>query len=313
MRTHYLGQEEVLAYAKDFVARLQKLGEFPLIWCPIGPSGAALLAIIIDVIPEEIRTKASLVHLDFDRDTHTCTLANQAEAMIFTSKAPVLILDSSVHSGSTMLAAVREVSARGATKVMSYSLVLKQGSTFVPNFFGVIIPNCDRAYMMLPAIPNNRMTPYGVVRKLDATDGRNDKGHLNCGLESLDKTTWATLWYETVAKSSHVYVYEESREILAFISITYRPGKLMFIDGVAVDKRAQGRKGHSVGGCLMRWAETLARSNDYHEMELWAINDRVQFYEHMGFASRGQNLDLGSEKYVLMGRKLLYHLDAQED
>jgi len=204
-----------------------------------------------------------------------------------------------------MRACVSEIHRSGGQHVVSYTLVLKRGSSFIPNYFGLILSDYDRAYFLLDSLPNTRVCKRGSLRILSADDVHRHPQSIESGLESIDKMTWADLWYDSITKGTQVYLCEDAKRILGFVSFALRDSNWLFIDAVAIDKKSQG---NGLGGSLMRWSETYARAINCLGIELWAISDRVPFYENMGYKEAGPKLDLGPEKYSLMKRKLLYNL-----
>jgi len=305
LHTYFLSRSEVGQYVRDFVSRLESLGDkAPLVWCPIGRSGEEIAAILADAVSAEQKDSIQVVPLSFERDTNTILLSNMEDKKVFSSNPAVLVMDSSVHSGSAMRAAAAEVITLGASAVMTYSLVIKKSTSFIPNYFGLVIDDCDRAFFLLDAIPNNRLMPFGCVRRLEQKDVNRCRQCLDSGVASIDSVTWADLWYDAKTRSSHVFVYEQDKEIEGFISFSLS-GRKLFIDAIAVDKRGQGKH---IGSNLMRWAETFARASNCGAITLWAINERKNFYKHMGYDVTSEEMDLGHEKYTRMSRKLLYNL-----
>lgn len=263
---------------------------------------------MLDALSNEISTErragVQVVPLSFDRATHTVALHDPSDSAVF-ADARILLIDSSVYSGASMLAGIKTVRGLGGKRITSYSLVIKHSSTFVPNFFGLMIADHDRAFFQLEDIPNNRLVPYGVVRTLTSEDVRLAKDHIETDVPSITATTWSDLWYEVSAKGNHVYVYEVDGCIGGFVSFVPKDRHSILIDGIAVDNSLRGLK---VGGALFRWAETWARSRCFGGVELWAYEARIEFYEHMGYTRTSTSLDLGKERYLLMRRKLLYNL-----
>jgi len=308
LHTYFLGREEVDAYVKDLVDRLKAQGElFPYMWCTLGYSGEELAVVISNALPKDCESKIRIIPMNYDRARKAVIFQDEQDKAVFANGKPVLILDSSVHSGNTMLAVFQTLKSLGAKNICSYSIVVKRNSAYIPNFFGVVIQPHDRAYFLLDKIPNNRLMPFGALRKLCQEDVDRKPESINSDLKSLNKVTWGDLWYDYKAKGSQIFVYENSGDILGFVSFIIKDWKL-FIDGIAVDKKCE-RQG--VGGCLMRWAETSARSSNCNSIELWAINNRIDFYKNKGgFESKPEELNLGSEKYTRMERKLLYNLDS---
>ena len=162
---------------------------------------------------------------------------------------------------------------------------------------------------LLDKIPNHRVMPFGALRKLDQADVNRSQQGVHSGLPSIDKVTWSDLWYETTTRKNNVFVYEGGGEILGYVSFLIKNSNL-FLDAIAIDKKVQGK---GLGGCLMRWAESCARTANCTTIQLWAKNDRIEFYvKKADFKETSEKLDLGSEKYTLMERKLLYNLAPRE-
>lgn len=314
MITHFIGDAEVNRYAKDFAERLVSLdSDFPLIWLTIGESGEEIAADILQLLPESRFKQVQLIRLGYNRtDNHIL----YEDGFIWTDldqDSIVLVVDSSVHSGTTMAAVVKELHNQGISQILSYALVLKRNSCFIPNYFGLIIDDHDRALFKLEKFANNRLCkkkPFGTLRKLNQNDVHLTPDHIDSGVASIDKITWGDLWYEKSAKSSQVYVYELNGRIKAFISFKVQQQNALFIDAIATSADLIGT---GIGGVLMRWAETWARSANCNEVTLWSIDEpkRIEFYERFGFTLTGETLTLGiNEKYKHMNRVLLYNLDV---
>lgn len=310
--THFIGDAEVSRYAKDLAERLICLdADFPLIWLTIGESGEEVAAEILELLPEWQRKKIQFIRLGYSRADNHISYENGFNWNELEKSSIVLVLDSSVHSGVTMAAVVKELYSQGISNILSYALVLKRGACFIPNYFGLVIDDHDRALFKLEKYANNRLCkkkPFGTLRKLDQADVRLTPDNIETGVTSIDKITWGDLWYEKTAKSSQVYVYELNGKIEAFISFKMQQNNALFIDAIAASSKLNGT---GIGGVLLRWAETWARSANCNEVNLWSINNRVSFYEHFGFTLTGETLDLGNgEQYAHMRRVLLYNLDV---
>lgn len=317
MITHFLGTEEVDGYARDIAERLELLGsDFPLVWCPLGKSGDKLSRRIAAALPLQRRKQIQVVPVFYNKKEKTVTVTDQdASVASIRSAAAVFLLDSSIHSGASMLAVMNELRALGAQRVVTYSLVVKQSTHFVPHFFGVLVGEHDRTLFLLPSIPNNRLfkpsvAPSGVLRSICANDCLRQSRALDTGVASLDKITWGDLWYEKQAHGYEVYVMEVDGEIAAYVKIKLN-SKTMLIDTFAADKQHQG---HGYGAALLRWSESLARAANCAAIELWAIANKVPMYRHLRFVETGREvMDLGdNERYHHMRRELLYTFDLEQ-
>jgi hypothetical protein len=179
------------------------------------------------------------------------------------------------HTANVMRHVADELTRRGANMILSYSLIVKKTSEFIPNYFGMLIDEHDRVFFQLDMYPNNRLRnklPLGCLRTLREDDVNRDPSTLNVGVPSLDKLSFGDLWYSTKTQNANVYVYEVAGKIVAFVHFKYQNSGKLFLDAIACDKSVQG---DHLGSLLMRWFESFARSSKCSTMELWAIDNRV--------------------------------------
>jgi GNAT superfamily N-acetyltransferase len=313
LRTIYLGREEVDAYARDFAIRLVALSAgFPTVWCPIGKSGDHLARLVAQHLPDDAKEQVQVVPVIYNKTIRTASLEDEADRAVIATAATILVLDSSVHSGGSMLAVMRLLSKMGASLLISYTLVIKRGAKFVPHYFGVVVGDHDRVLFLLKEIPNNRLftgknPPLGFFRRIEAEDIKRPQTSLDTGVVSLDKISWGDLFYEYRANGYDVIVVEDRDAIAGFLKLKIKPGNILSIDVIANDKSYQGK---GIGGALMRYAETIGRAHESRFVELWAISNQVEFYKRYGFDKTEEVIDTGAgEIYVLMRRALLYQFD----
>jgi GNAT superfamily N-acetyltransferase len=205
---------------------------------------------------------------------------------------------------------VREwLAAFGPSALMTYALVVKRGSRHVPNYFGVVIEDYDRAYFLLDVIPNNRVMPYGTIRRLREEDL--NKPYVRTGHDDYDRLSWSDHWYDVrTDPRRRVYVYEHGGRLLGVLSFILREKTSVLIDLVARDGDAQ-RKG--IGGHLVRWAITQGRCACCPVADLWSEPRAVEAYRRLGFdEAGGQTMELGNTTLHRMRMKLLYNLPATE-
>lgn len=314
MITHFIGDPEVTRYAQDLADRLVSLGgDFPRIWLTIGESGEDIAADVLVLLPASHQKNVKFIRLGYERSDNRITYLDGYDENELDKNATVLVVDSSVHSGTTMAAIVKSLHDLGILHILSFALVIKRGACFIPNYFGLVIDDHDRALFKLEKYANNRLCkkkPFGTLRKLKQADVHLTPDHINSGVPSIDKMTWGDLWYEKTVKSTHVYVYELEGKVKSFISFKAQKSGSLFIDAIASSSELIGA---GIGGVLLRWAESWARSANCNEVTLWSIDDpeRISFYKHFGFTLTGETMDLGGgEKYRHMHRVLLYNLDV---
>lgn len=313
MHTYFLSDDDVRRYACDLAARLDALGEaMPTVWFTLGISGDKMGAVLGQALLESRRDSLDTYRLSYNRKDGTCTVRGEAFPQI--TARTVLLIDSAIHSGASMEAAVRTLREHGAQNIITYSLIIKRTSSFVPSYFGLVIDEHDRAYFQLEVLPNNRLhkaAPVGTLRKVRNADAHRQDRKLDTGVPSIDGITLGDLYYECHTKGSHAYLYEVDGKLAGVLHFKFTAQNTLFIDLVATD---QAYRGQSLGIALMRWAETYARVSKCSAIELWAIEDRVSFYEHQGFTrTTDVPLDLGfGEIYHRMRKPILYNVKPSE-
>lgn len=318
MRTHFLGKAEVGAFAADLAARLVDLHTTsptaaPKVWVSLGVSGDKLTAVLLDKVEGTPAAPTLIYRAGFDRSTSTPSGRDGDELPTDLQDAGVLVIDAAVHSGSSMRHLIDALSARSCTTILSYSLVVKVTSEFVPSLFGMMIGEHDRAFFQLDRIPNNRLLtrpPFGSIRLLREDDIKRTPDYVVCGVPSIDRLTFGDLWYYIKTQGSQVYLFELGGRVVGFIHFKQLAGNRLFVDLLASHREVQGQ---GIGGVLMRWAETYARAARLSSVELWAIDDRVAFYEWLKYEKTGETMDLGGagELYHHMRRRLLYNIKPE--
>jgi hypoxanthine-guanine phosphoribosyltransferase len=311
--THYLGQQEVRAYLADLVERLQALPSgIPPVWLPIGLSGSVLADQLADVASTD-EDAVTVVQASFDRPTKQVGL-DDADALV---GKLVIVLDSAIHSGSTMLAVVREAYARGATAVVSYSLVVKRNTEFVPTYWGVTIGDFDRAYFLLEKIPNNRLRSLAVgtyLRQLRKEDLAT-VGPVSSGVPAMDAVTWEDRWWDMQcsARERITYLLYVGTEVGGYLTYSASSSTVTVDEVVVRDdlaKKNSGAEGLKLGGLMMRWVETMARQTRATEMNLWAIEDKVAMYEYFKYTklTTVDPLPLDGKLYYFMRKPIVYNV-----
>lgn len=319
MNTIFLGHDEVDAYCKDIVNRLRQLPSgFPDVICPIGESGKRLLLAMSNQI-QDLNNTVRIVPIFYDKQSCKASLKSPSDATAVAEAKFALVLDSSVHSGKSMLAALRLVQANGSKSSIAYSLVIKQSSRFVPHYFGLVVGDHDRAIFMLNSIPNNRLFagngyhPIGIFRRIEPSDANREQQCIDTGVPSLDKISWGDLYYEHRVNGYDVIVVEDGMHLAGFIKIKIKRGDTLFIDVIANDKNYRGK---GIGGALMRYVENMGRSLKLSSVELWSIENQVSFYRDKCEFSVVEGEPIidagGGEQYTLMRRRLLYHFDLSD-
>jgi len=304
--THYLGKDEVTAYCNDLANRLEALGEAcPTKWVTLGLSGLKMAIRLVRQLPPELAKKIQFLFVQYNRESKQLDFGTPIEEVSF-GEEPLLVIDSAVHSGKSMLAVIQRLQAAKVKNIISYTLVLKRGAIMIPNYFGVIIDDKDRVYFELDEIPNNRLienVPFGVLRELRDTDVLKKIGAVSAPFEGL---TTGDLLYNVETFGLRAYVFEYDGEIAGFVSFRNQ-GDDLFVDSWATANKFAGR---GIGNATFRWAETWARSTRCSQVSLWAYEKAIPVYENYGYEHvDGKWRDLGEDqRYKVMRKKILYNL-----
>jgi GNAT superfamily N-acetyltransferase len=116
--------------------------------------------------------------------------------------------------------------------------------------------------------------------------------------------------YGKRTQNQHPYLYEHAGKIAGFVSFA-KKSNVLFIDswGTTLEFRGKG-----IGGAMLRWAETWARSNRCEGIELWAFEGAIPIYKKYGYEFiRGEELNLSeAHRFKLMGKRILYHIRTNE-
>lgn len=328
MQTWLLSDEEVRRYANDFVLRLEKLGKGkPITWLAIGRSGDHMVKIIAEqaqLIAPKVLEGIQFANIGCDRNRSSPSFGRvfdretSRDLELPDKSGRIAVIDSAVHSGSSMRMIVDALWTLGARDILTYTLTLKRTSEFIPSYFGMLIGEHDRAYFLLDSLPNNRLNDdkraalpgnrFGVLRALRQSDALAAKQTMPCEVPSISELTLGDLWYEVRSGNQHVYVYEIAGEVFGFISFKVQPSAKLHLDVVARD---HNHKSLNVGGQLLRWAETYARSANCFAIELWGIEGFVPEYEKREYRKVPNVEPLSTsttETYYLMQKRILYNL-----
>lgn len=310
MRTYLFSDDDIHRYALDFIKKLEVLGgQFPKLWLPLGESGDKIAEILVPLLPQHLREQVAIEPVSYFRTDRRVCLRDGAALNDYSTYESVLVLDGAVHSGTSMLRAVRDLAAQGVKAVLSFSFVVKRTSIFVPNYFSILIEEHDRPYFQLDVIPNNFLQeepPFGILRRIAADDVNRQPAFLRTGVASIDRVSMGDLWYSDRKDGARVFLYECGGVVAAYISFYINDQNSLYVDIIAADEAFRGQ---GLGGVLMRWAGTYARSTCCSAIELNAHADRVDFYRHYGFSivAGAEAIDIGGdEKYILMRKPIIY-------
>lgn len=267
---------------------------------------------LVNMLESAEQQRIDMLRITYDRSTDKLTALDGETIPDDLSDTKVFLIDSAVHSGATMRAVATNLARRGAS-LMTYSLVLKRTSEFIPSFFSLLIDEHDRALFQLQKLPNNRLqTPFGYLRAINADDVKRTPNALRTSVASIAKITFGDLYYDKIAHDGLVYLYEQDNEIRGYVHFTCQPHGILAIDTILTD---QAHVGKGIGGAMMRWAETFARSRRCTSIELWSIENQRDFYLNQYFElTDDKPIYLGDgETYYRMTKRVLYNVKPAKE
>lgn len=312
MRTYYLSDEDVKGYAVDLIQRLRGVSTaIPAVWASVGISGDKFVDVLDNLLEEEGKDIPPVSQITWDRQEKKVLFRNDfAEEIIreaASSGAPVVLIDSAVHSGQTMNAIAEYLYDQGVVELISYGLVIKRGSEFVPTFFGLMVGECDRAYFQLQSIHNHRVCvhhPIGILRKLNNLDLNRE--FVVTEDESINKKTFGDLHYLAITQGFETYVYQIARDVVGVVTFKDMGNRELFIDLVA---RSVCFKHTKAGASLMRWAENYARHANCTTIGLMAVERAVDRYKDFGYRISGAPVYCGGGETIFpMKKAILYNV-----
>jgi len=285
-------------YADDLIARLDSLrDDRPLVWVAVGGSGGHVIQAIerrMGRSPRAWFADIQVVRLGWDPAAGVHQFLDSGDAAVVDG-ADVLLIDSVVNSGGTMLGAHEYLRGEAARpkSVMAYAIAVRQNADFVPNLFSIAIGPNDRVFLPWhDQRPNNRLTMRGIYRSLAMPDVQ--RPPIRSGQDFMDRVHWRDRWYTLKAEQERrILVCEIDQRIAAFISFLVEPddGEL-HVDELACDLDFSGK---GIAGALMRYAETLARGTGCARMSLWAHASVVKYYEGQGFRVQNRTIECGAD------------------
>jgi GNAT superfamily N-acetyltransferase/hypoxanthine-guanine phosphoribosyltransferase len=309
MHTIHLTEEQVLSYLRDLAERLRKLPSGPpQLWVALGGSGS-VLAKRLDLAAPDLSVAAEALIVAYDRSTGSVSYPRNQDPATLRGKRAIVV-DGTVNSGSTLLRTLRELESHKPASLISYALAVRRGAAIIPNFFGFLIGDHDRVHFLAREFENNRLLAFGTCRKL--AEGDLSRPMIKCGKSFIDKIAWEDRWYEIVTDPPRqVYLHEQGDRICGFISFRLQDNGSLLIEEIAVDQEFRGR---GIGGCLIRWAEHWGRHANCSRVELWALEDRVQWYRDRGYegVEGSSPLRLPTATFVKLRKRILYNLQNDD-
>jgi hypothetical protein len=317
MHTYLPADSTIKGCLRDYLRRLElgddtdecrsRLSE--ITWVPLGASGRSLLRRLTEVLPEKSQNylpQSELYTLTaiYKRETKLVYFAgypdislNNFESLPTVARQRlknrrVVVLDSSIHSGISMRMVCQLVQAFDPQWVSTYTLCLKSGARFIPNYFSLLIHDWDRSLFWLDHIPVNRLAKNVhdkniQLRSLESGDDVADLDRKNIANDGLE----ICIDFENGSSNSlHNYVCSWKNEICGHLLFQWVGNKNTGI-GCRIRKiKIVQSTDINLLLLLLRWSETCARQQCCRFIELRCIEPTIyRRFVNLGFKPVGDS------------------------
>jgi pyrimidine operon attenuation protein/uracil phosphoribosyltransferase len=294
MNDIFLSKATIVAYLEDLLSRLyeEENSPKPEVWGSIGTSGGEICSEMLNLASPALKQKIELVNIDLDRSKNggisfsdpVIKAQNLSEEVIKSSffNKRVLLIDGLVHSGGTIKASYDAVKKYKPSILISYSTIVRDSSTFIPNYFSVLIGKYDHAWLPFDndkKLPNKRFAGFGCIRKINSEEDLNQK--IPTATRATRFQTWQDLDLNCRRFKYECLVYEKDNIIQAYVVFKEEEEKKeLRIISLVVDTNYMG---NVIPGNLLRWIETYSNAKHLHRILIWVTRAEFEFYQDLGY------------------------------
>lgn len=252
-----------------------------LVVCALGPSGVLVANKIARDISEKAGVYIEPVSLDVSEK------GERIERIAWEPQGKeILLCDSIVNTGGTLMRSRRYLVSRGAKTVRTAALVVRRGGMIVPNFYCLEVERQDKVFF--------GSDEYPIRGTRDATLRIATVGDRNVDLdvpEPYVNSDLADFEYDRAANSSaKTYVIETPEgEACGVFHFRHEPDNSVFLDTLAMSRPFRGR---GYAGEVLRFIQEYCRFARVGRCSMYAIDEMVATYSRYGFAKTGKRLEL---------------------
>lgn len=255
-RFHAIGWEEVTKLAKPYLALVQKDGESYHVLPATSPDAGCSLEQFLEQLPP---------------------------------KTSFLVLDGVCRSGGTLTAIYRKLK-EASKRVWTYSVAVSADSSIIPSWYGCLYETNE--YVVLVRQGETANTGIFTPRKADLEE-RLDAPALVLRppiegdpefvteASSLQRYKSDDRFFDSTTQARTIRVLEWNSEPVGFVAFQI-DGAVLWIDYiVACSVKKEGKGG--IGAALYQHVENFAKLRGCRTIDLWAIENKVEWYEQYGF------------------------------
>ncbi len=197
----------------------------------------------------------------------------------------VLICDSIVNSGTTMENVRNWVLAQRPKDILTLSLVVRNDSRLIPNFYALYLAREDEVYFGTNVYPVLEYNPGHIRIISDSDSGKT----LELAVGWIDNRLDDYLYAVQTDSRCRTFVIEDNvgGDVVGIMHTRRLDKRTVFVDSLAVDKQFRG-KGYAAS--LLIFLENYCKANGFHRARLLAFLDVVSLYRKFGFMERETRL-----------------------
>jgi hypoxanthine phosphoribosyltransferase len=193
----------------------------------------------------------------------------------------ILICDSIVNTGSTLLQMRKYFLEKGAKDVKTLTIFLRNGSKFIPNFWVSAIENYEDVIFGIKKYPIN-CYPKGSIKKIEQSDCGQK---INCGKQFIRQTIDDYYHRQCMDPECCGFLIEDEGKNVGILFLKYLSPSIVYLEAIGIDEDKQDL---GYGSTLMSFFEDFCRMNRIKKVKIWAYEDRVGFYEKFEFQKTGR-------------------------
>lgn len=311
MRTYFLHGKQVSSSIRGFLSLLYPTEiaddanakqDFlkTLVWVAIGNSGSKILTRIFeqlgaDFSPGLLDQLPSLV-AKVDRDNHSAYFLNGMDDDKIKG-SDVVVVDGSIRSGFSMKVTHDLVRRDQAKTITTYALAVKNHSSFIPDYFSIMIDAADRVFIQRKVIKCHKILHNGF--QSEYVNIRKSTPSNIATLAACFQSPGGELIYTSheITPSNKVYLAHANDGIGACIS--FRPMHDQSLCHISLLHRFDKGIGNNSVLSLVYSTEVLARNHRCRRVEANCEPGHpvIEIFKHLGYEYDPQTRKLFKDLY----------------
>jgi len=209
----------------------------------------------------------------------------------------VLICDSIVNTGKTLLHLKEQFKNYGAKDVKTLTLFLRRGAALLPNFWITDIGKEDVVFFGTDCYPIN-LYDKGNIQKLDVSHCGSE---VDCGKAFINPVVDDYYFRQCVDPTYCGYVIEDKNKIVGILFFKHTGPNQIYLEVLCVGCQFQGL---GYGSNLVKFFDEYCAMNGITDVKLYAHESAVEFWVGTDFVRTKREFDSPKYgKFIGMERK----------